>query len=160
MMESFFYMRLRKAPFTEFRRVATSLDDFSSLGSSLIFMLDNIPMMGLEIEENDLISFMNPMCPHCGSRNVVKNGTCIRKLENGTVFRVQRYISNDCRFSFVARPPNFGYGKHFPDNLREKGIRSRIKKSLRKAANLFRILRNLMISHEPIRRCVPSPSDW
>ena len=54
MMGSFSYMRLRKAPFTEFKRVSTSLDDFSSLGSSLIFMLDNIPMMGLEIKENDL----------------------------------------------------------------------------------------------------------
>jgi hypothetical protein len=54
MMGSFFYMRLRKAPFTEFKRVSTSLDDFSSLGYSLIFMLDNIPMMGLEIKENDL----------------------------------------------------------------------------------------------------------
>ena len=54
MMGSFSYMRLRKAPFTEFKRVSTSLDDFSSLVSSLIFMLDNIPMMGLEIKENDL----------------------------------------------------------------------------------------------------------
>ena len=54
MMGSFFYMRLLKAPFTEFKRVSTSLDDFSSLGYSLIFMLDNIPMMGLEIKENDL----------------------------------------------------------------------------------------------------------
>jgi hypothetical protein len=73
-------MRLRKAPYTEFRRVSTSLDDFSSLGSYLIFMLNNISMMDLEIKENDLISFMNLICPHCGSRNVVKNGTSIRKL--------------------------------------------------------------------------------
>ena len=147
-------MQLRKAPYTEFKRVSTSLDDFSSVGSSPIFMLNNVPMMDLELKQNDLISFMNPMCPHCGSRNVVKNGTCIRKLENGTVFRVQRYICNDYRYSFVARPPNYGYGKHFPDDVREKGIRSRIKTSLRKAANLFRILGNIMISHETVRKYI------
>ncbi len=118
MTESFLYMRLRKAPYTEFKSVSTSLDDFSSLDSSPIFMLNNIPIMELELKENDLISFMNPMCPHCGSRKVVKNGTCIRKMENGTVFRVQRYICRECRYSFVARPPNYGYGKHFPDEVR------------------------------------------
>jgi transposase-like protein len=155
MMESFFYMRLRKAPFTEFKRVSVSLDDFSSVGSSPIFTLNNIPMMDLELKENDLISFMNPMCPNWDSRNVVKNWTCMRKLENGIVFRVQRYICNDCRYSFVARPPNYGYGKHFPEDVREKGIRSRIKTSLRKAANLFRILGDMTISHETVRRYIP-----
>ena len=149
-------MRLRKAPFTEFKRVSTSLDDFSSLGSSPIFMINNTPMMDLELKENDLISFMNPMCPHCGSRNVVKNGTCLRRMENGIQFRVQRYICNDCRYSFVARPPNYGYGKHLPDDVREKSIRSRIKTSLRKAANLFRIIGNVMISHETVRRYIPA----
>jgi hypothetical protein len=159
MIESFFYMRLRKAPITEFKRVSAPLDDFSSVGSSPIFMLNNIPILDLELKEKDLISFMNPMCPHCGSRNVVKNGTCIRKLENGIVFRVQRYICNYCIYSFVARPPNYGYGKHFPNDLREKSIRSRIKTSLRKASSLFRILGKIMISHEAIRRYLPPPQD-
>ena len=53
-MESFLYMRLRKAPYTEFKRVSTSLDDFSSVGSSPVFMLNNIPMMDLELKEHDL----------------------------------------------------------------------------------------------------------
>ena len=52
--------------------------------------------------------------------NVVKNGTCISKLENGTVFRVQRGICQNCRYSFFARSPNYGYGKHYPDDLKEK----------------------------------------
>ena len=155
MMESFLYMRLRKAPYIEFKSVSTSLDNFFSIGSSPVIMLNNIPMMDIELKENDLISFMNPICPHCGSKNVVKNGTCIRKLDNGTVFRVQRYICNDCRYSFVARPPNYGYGKHLPDDVREKSIRSRVKTSLRKAANLFRILGNIMISHETVRKYIP-----
>ncbi len=38
-------------------------------------MLNNVPMVDVELKQNDLISFMDPMCPHCGSRNVAKNGT-------------------------------------------------------------------------------------
>ena len=148
-------MRLRKAPYTEFRRVSTSLDDYASVDSSPVFLVNNIPMMDMELRENDLISFMNPMCPQCRSKNVVRNGTCLRTMENGTVFRVQRYICRDCRYSFVARPPNYGYGKHYPDDIREKSIRTRVKTSLRKAADLFRILGNVIISHETIRRYVP-----
>ncbi|MCL4341574.1 MAG: hypothetical protein M1431_05730 [Candidatus Thermoplasmatota archaeon] len=68
-------MRLRKTPYTEFRRVSTSLDDFASADSSPASLVNNTSMMDMELKENDLISFMNPMCPHCGSRNVVKNGT-------------------------------------------------------------------------------------
>ena len=154
-MQIFYYMRLRKAPYTEFRRVSTSLDDYASVDSSPAFMVNNIPMMDMELRENDLISFMNPMCPQCRSKNVVRNGTCLRTMENGTVFRVQRYICRDCRYSFVARPPNYGYGKHYPDDIREKSIRTRVKTSLRKAADLFRILGNVIISHETIRRYVP-----
>ena len=155
MMQIFYYMRLRKAPYTEFRRVFTSLDDYASVDSSPVFLVNNIPMMDMELRENDLISFMNPMCPQCRSKNVVRNGTCLRTMENGTVFRVQRYICRDCRYSFVARPPNYGYGKHYPDDIREKSIRTRVKTSLRKAADLFRILGNVIISHETIRRYVP-----
>ena len=155
----FYYMRLRKAPYTEFRRVSTSLDDYASVDSSLVFMVNNIPMMDLELRENDLISFMNPMCPQCRSKNVVRNGTCLRTMENGTVFRVQRYICHDCRYSFVARPPNYGYGKHYPEDVREKSVKTRVKTSLRKAADLFRIIGNVIISHETIRKYVPSPPD-
>ena len=148
-------MRLRKAPFTEFKRISTTLDDFSPLGTSPIFMINNIPMMDLELRNHDLISYMNPMCPQCLSRNVVKNGTCVRKLENGTVFRVQRYICQDCRYSFVARPPNYGYGKHYPDDMKEKGIRTRVKTSLRKTADIFHTIGRIIISPETVRKRIP-----
>ncbi len=150
-------MRLRKAPYTEFRRVPTSLYDYASVDSSPVFLINNIPMMDMELKENDLVCFMNPMCPQCRSRNVVRNGTCLRTLENGTVFRIQRYICRDCRYSFVARPPNYVYGRHYPDDVREKGVKTRVKTSLRKAADLFRIIGNVIISHETIRKYVPSP---
>ncbi len=159
MMQIFYYMRLRKAPYTEFRRVSTSLDDYASVDSSPVFLVNNIPMMDVELKENDLISFMNPMCPQCRSRNVVRNGTCLRTMETGTVFRIQRYICRDCRYSFVARPPNYGYGKHYPDQVRKKSVKTRVKTSLRKAADLFRIIGNVIISHETIRKYVPSPPE-
>ncbi|MHB1708211.1 MAG: IS1/IS1595 family N-terminal zinc-binding domain-containing protein [Thermoplasmataceae archaeon] len=151
-------MRLRKAPYTEFGRVSTSLDNFTSMDSSPVFLVNNIPMMDMELKENDLISFMNPACPQCSSRHISRNGTCERVMENGTVFRVQRYICRDCGYSFVARPPNYGYGKHYPDDVMEKGALVRVKTSLRKAASLFRILGNVIISHETIRRYVPTVS--
>ena len=155
MVGSFPYMRLRKAPFTEFRRVYTSLDDYASVDSSPVFLVNNIPIMDMDLKENDLISFMNPMCPQCRSRNVVRNGTCLRTMENGTVFRVQRYICSDWRYSFVARPPSYGYGKHYLDDVREKSVRTRVKTSLRKAADMFRILGNVIISHETTRKYIP-----
>ena len=80
-------MRLRKAPYTEFRRVSTSLDDYASVDSSPVFLINNIPMMDMKLKENGPICFMNPMCSECRSKNVVKNGTCPRNMENGTVFR-------------------------------------------------------------------------
>ena len=52
-------MRLQKSPHTEFKRVSTSLDDFSSVGSSPVFMLNNIPMMDLELKQNDPIILMD-----------------------------------------------------------------------------------------------------
>ena len=52
MNETYHHMRLRKAPFTEFKRISTTLDDFSPLGTSPIFMINNIPMMDLELRNN------------------------------------------------------------------------------------------------------------
>ncbi|WP_153280123.1 hypothetical protein [Thermoplasma sp. Kam2015] len=48
-------MRLWKAPYTEFRRVSTSPDDFSSICSSPVFMFNNKSIMYLELKENYLI---------------------------------------------------------------------------------------------------------
>ena len=97
-------MRLRKAPYTEFRRVSTSLDDYASVDSSPVFLVNNIPMMDMELRENDLISFMNPMCLQCRSKNVVKNGTCLRTTENGIAFRDICAGTADIHLFHVLRP--------------------------------------------------------
>jgi hypothetical protein len=44
-------MRLRKAPYTDFRRISTSLDDFTFIDSSPVFILNNNPVMDLELKE-------------------------------------------------------------------------------------------------------------
>jgi hypothetical protein len=82
-------------------------------------------MMDLELKGNDLISFMNPMCPQCFSKRVVKNGTCMKTMENGITFRIQRYTCRNFNYSFVARPPNYGYGKHYPDDVKDKSVKIR-----------------------------------
>ena len=156
-METLVNMRLRKAPYSEFKRISSSLDDFSSLDASSSLFINRISHTELELKENDLISIMNPQCPQCGSHNVVKNGTCKRTMENGMVFRIQRYMCTNCRYSFVARPPSYGYGKHFPNEIKDKSVKSRVKTSLRKTANLFHIIGNIIISHETVRRNIPSP---
>ena len=69
-----------------------------------IFILNNMPVMDMELKENDLIKFMDPMCPQCRSRNIVKNSTYLRTMENGIQFLVRRYICRDCRDPFVTGP--------------------------------------------------------
>lgn len=157
----------RKAPYTEFKTVFISLDEHESVDSSPVFKASKILIVDMELKENDLISFMNTMCPQCRSRNVIRNGTCLRKMENGTYIRdvhsytvrIQKYICRDCSYSFVARPPIYGYGKHYLGDVREKGVKTRVKTSLRKAADLFRIIGNMIISLEPIRRSISSVPD-
>ena len=77
MMGSFLYMRLRKATYKEFERVSTSLDDFSSVDSSTIFMLNNVLVMELELKGNDLISFdLNPSCLYFPCTNIQPHEKC------------------------------------------------------------------------------------
>ena len=57
-------MRLWRTSYTGFKRISTSLDDLSSVDSYSVFMLNNVPMMDLELKENyldiakKLINFM------------------------------------------------------------------------------------------------------
>ena len=88
-MVSFLYMRLRKAPYTGLRRVSTSPGNFTFIDSSPVFMLNNTPIVDLELKENDLIRFMNPISTQCRSKNVVRNGTFSGIMEKGTGFRLQ-----------------------------------------------------------------------
>jgi Protein implicated in ribosomal biogenesis, Nop56p homolog len=108
-------------------------------------------------DDLDLLYYRHPTCPQCGSHSIVHNGTFIRKLETGVLIRIQKYKCKDCLFSFEARPPNHGYGKHISENTTDKSIRGRVKTSLRKTSEFFSLMGNTAISHETVRKHMPDP---
>ncbi len=88
----------------------------------------------IELYPGNLVRYSNPVCPECGSEDVSKNGTYSKKLENGTVLIIQMYVCNRCGKKFVARLPGYGYHKDISEGTREKGIKARVKSTLRKAS--------------------------
>lgn len=72
----------------------------------------------------------------------------------GNPVRIQKYICNDCSYSFETGPPGYGYGKHIPDDVMEKTAKSRILSSLRKTAKMCVIFLGMAVSHETVRKSV------
>ena len=68
-----------------------------------------------------LLYYREPVCSRGLSRHGSRNGVYARDLP-GHHEKVQRYICNDCPYSFESRPPGYGYGKHIPDYLRRKAV--------------------------------------
>jgi len=101
--------------------ITYDLNDFG-LDPSMKTLIDsNMPDVRIASgNDPDLLHYRKPVCPQCGSRNVVKNGTFMRSLETGSLLRIQRYRCRDCLFSFEARPPGHGYGNHLSDDTRKK----------------------------------------
>ncbi len=52
-METLTRIGLRKAPYTEFKRVSTSLYKFTCIESTPIFMRYNVPVMYTDLKETD-----------------------------------------------------------------------------------------------------------
>ena len=103
----------------------------------------------------DLLLSRNLSSPACGSMDIVRKGTFIRILETGVQIRVERFLCKSCRYSFETRSPNYGYCKHFPTNVEEKSLKSRVKRSLRKPSELLEIIGGIANSHVTKRRDVP-----
>ena len=55
----------------------------------------------------------------------------------------------------MARLPGYGYRKHILDSTKEKGIKARVKSTLRKAAWFIQTLLDSFISRETIRKLIP-----
>ncbi len=133
--------------------ITTSLDDFSCDNPSSPLNIDGQPASIRFMEEGiSILRYSSPLCPRCISRNVSRNGMYIR-LVHGYTVRIQKYICRDCSYSFEARPP--GYGKHIPDDLREKSTGSRALSSLRKTAKMCMVFTAINVSHETVRVSVP-----
>lgn len=134
--------------------ITTTLDDFTGDAPSSPFFVPDQHVNMTFRGDSIVLHYMDPICPRCLSRNVSKNGTYMRNISDQDV-RIQKYLCNDCSYSFEAHPPGYGYGKHIPDDALKKSTGARLKSSLRKAADMCRIFLNMEISHETVRKSIP-----
>lgn len=152
-------MRIHRIPGLKRVIITTSLDDYSGEHASSPLTMDEQPTDLRFCRDNTpLLYYQNPLCPRCFSKHVSMNGTYTRDLQGHQV-RMQKYICNDCSYSFEARPPGYSYGKHIPDDLKEKTTKSRVLSSLRKAAKMCGIFLGFAVSHETVRISVPDIPD-
>ncbi len=151
-------MKIHRYTFIKKRIITTDLDDFTGEAPSSPKDV-NLPDVSISPKgEMDLLFYKDPLCPLCLSSNVSKNGTFVRTLESGQPILIQKYICNDCGHSFDARPPNYGYGNHFSNETKEKSVKGRVKTSLRNVKSFFLDLLDMSISHETVRKNVPTVS--
>ena len=150
-----YIVRLHSIPGIKRKVITTNLDDYSGdAPSSPVSFPD--PTVSMTFRDGMvLLYYREPPCPRCLSRNVSRNGVYTRDL-SGHHVKIQRYICNDCSYSFETRPPGYGYGKHIPDDLRKKAVSARLRSSLRKAADMCLIFLGAEVSHETVRQSVPS----
>ena len=151
-------MKIHRYTFIKKRIITTDLDDFTGEAPSSPKDV-NLPDVSISPKgEMDILFYRDPLCPLCLSSNVSKNGTFVRTLESGQPILIQKYICNDCGHSFDARPPNYGYGNHFSNETKEKSVKGRVKTSLRNVKSFFLDLLDMSISHETVRKNVPTVS--
>ncbi|QRF75335.1 hypothetical protein Thermo_00831 [Thermoplasmatales archaeon] len=103
-------MRFRKYPFLSRRVITFNVDDFGvDPPTTNTIVVPNVLDVHISLgDDPDLIYYRKPTCSQRGSHNIVNNGTFIRKLETGTLIKIQRYRCNDCHSSFETRPPSLG----------------------------------------------------
>ncbi len=146
-------MKVHRFPFLKRTVITYNLDDFTGDGPSSPLDI-NTPDVNIKEGKNFILYYPKPICTQCLSRNVSRNGTFPRTI-GGIDVRVQKYSCNDCGYSFDARHPNYGYGKHYSDDMNDKTVKGRVKTSLRKTKSFFLDLLGMGISHETIRTNVP-----
>lgn len=152
-------MRIHRIPGISRVVITTNLDDYSGdHPSSPVKMEDQPTNIRFLPDGTPVLYYSTPVCPRCLSRNVSRNGTYMREIQGHSV-RIQKYICNGCSFSFEARPPGYGYGKHIPEDVKDRATKARVLSSLRKAASMCRIFLGINVSHETIRTSVPDMPD-
>ncbi|OWP56920.1 MAG: hypothetical protein B2I17_03480, partial [Thermoplasmatales archaeon B_DKE] len=113
-MDASYFMRIHRIPGIRRVVITTNLDDYSGDNPSSPLKIDEQPT-GIRFlaDGTPILHYSSPLCPRCMSRNISRNGTYIRDVHGHNV-RIQKYICRDCSYSFEARPPGYGYGKHIP----------------------------------------------
>ena len=145
-----------------FRRYHSTLDDFTDekIENSVVRKRrKELKFSDIELYPGNIVRYTSPVCPECCSEAVSWNGTYSKKLENGTVLNIQMYVCKRCGKKFEARLPGYGYHKHISDSTKEKGIKARVKSTLRKASWFIQTLLDSFISHETIRKLIPERNE-
>lgn len=141
-----------------FKRYHSTLDDFTdeTIENSVVSKRrKELKFSDIDLYPDNIVRYTSPVCPECCSGAVSKNGTYSKKLENGTVLKIQKYVCKRCGEKFMARLPGYGYRKHISDSTKEKGIKARVKSTLRKAAWFIQTMLDSFISRETIRKLIP-----
>ena len=82
-----------------FKRYHSTLDDFTDEkieNSAMRKRRKELKFSDIELYPGNLVRYSSPVCPECSSEDVSKNGTYGKKLENGTVLRVQMHVHPVC----------------------------------------------------------------
>ena len=112
------------------------------------------------IDENGVIGSLNPICPHCKSRNVTKwtiySKNIISEDYCGEIL-IRRYFCKRCRKTFITNLNDyFDSHSHISNSLKEKSwqIKELGWSSLRNIAKYYEIFYGIKISHETIRKAL------
>ena len=112
----------------------------------------------LFLDENNTFKYDNPICPVCGSHNIIKKGTITKNKQNinGTIteFREQQYQCKKCNKKFgISNNPLIKNNKQFLQEIIDKipDIMKIGYQSLRKISKYFQIFLGIRISHQTIR---------
>ena len=152
-------MRIRRIQGLSRVVITTNLDDYSGdHPSSSLKPGDQTTNIRFLQDGTPVLYYSAPVCPRCFTRNVSRNGTYMREVQGHSV-RIQKYICRECSYSFEAKPPEYGYGKHIPDDLKNSTTKARVLSSLGKAAKMCGIFLSFTVSHETVRTSVPEMPD-
>ena len=112
----------------------------------------------LLLDENNTFSYVNPICPVCGSYTIIKKGkiTKIKQNINGktTEFNEQQYKCKKCGKRFgIENNPLIKNNKHFLEEITLKipDIMEIGYQSLRKISKYFQTFLGISVSHQTIK---------
>lgn len=112
----------------------------------------------LFLDENNVFSYVNPVCPVCGSHKIIKKGNIVKNKQNingkTTTFKEQQYQCKKCGKKFgIHNNPLIGKHKQFLQEIIDK-IPSVMKigyQSLRKISEYFQTFLGITVSHQTIK---------
>ena len=112
----------------------------------------------LFLDENNIFSYVNPICPVCGAHKIIKKGTITKNKQNingkTTEFKEQQYQCKKCGKKFgIYNNPLIGKNKQFLQEIMDKipGILKIRYQSLRKISKYFEIFLGIRVSHQTIK---------